>query len=105
MCARRMSSRRASPTSTRARARRLEPPMSADVVNGRSNARDPDAAAGGESTGAPSERSALITGLTGQDGSFLAELLLEKGYRVTGLVRSPAPSTLGCSEHLRGEVE
>jgi GDPmannose 4,6-dehydratase len=45
--------------------------------------------------------SALITGVTGQDGSFLAELLLEKGYRVTGVVRTlPAPS-LGCSEHLR----
>ena len=32
-------------------------------------------------------RSALITGITGQDGSFLAELLLEKGYEVHGMVR------------------
>jgi GDPmannose 4,6-dehydratase len=32
-------------------------------------------------------RKALITGITGQDGSYLAELLLEKGYRVSGLVR------------------
>jgi GDPmannose 4,6-dehydratase len=32
-------------------------------------------------------RKALITGITGQDGSYLAELLLEKGYRVNGLVR------------------
>jgi len=30
---------------------------------------------------------ALITGITGQDGSYLAELLLEKGYRVYGLIR------------------
>lgn len=30
---------------------------------------------------------ALITGITGQDGSYLAELLLEKGYRVHGLKR------------------
>ena len=30
---------------------------------------------------------ALITGITGQDGSFLAELLLEKGYEVHGIVR------------------
>ncbi len=30
---------------------------------------------------------ALITGITGQDGSYLAELLLEKGYEVTGVVR------------------
>jgi GDPmannose 4,6-dehydratase len=50
-------------------------------------------------------RSALITGLTGQDGSFLAELLVEKGYRVTGLVRGAPERTLGYSEHLRGTVE
>jgi len=36
------------------------------------------------------ERVALITGITGQDGSYLAELLLEKGYRVHGLVRRTA---------------
>ena len=44
--------------------------------------------------------SALITGISGQDGSYLAELLLARGYEVTGLVR-PGASTLGCSEHLR----
>ena len=49
--------------------------------------------------------SALITGVTGQDGSFLAELLLAKGYRVSGLVRGSPERTLGCAEHLRGEVE
>jgi GDPmannose 4,6-dehydratase len=49
--------------------------------------------------------SALITGITGQDGSFLAELLLEKGYAVTGLIRHAAEEPLGCSEHLRGRVE
>jgi len=48
---------------------------------------------------------ALITGLTGQDGSFLAELLLAKGYRVTGLLRSPPEDSLGCSEHLRERLE
>jgi GDPmannose 4,6-dehydratase len=57
---------------------------------------------------------ALITGVTGQDGSFLAELLLEKGYAVTGLVRGEGPAvdgngragrTLGCSEHLRERME
>jgi GDPmannose 4,6-dehydratase len=47
----------------------------------------------------------LITGLTGQDGSFLAELLLEKGYAVTGLVRGAPARPLGSSEHLRGQVE
>ena len=50
-------------------------------------------------------RTALITGLTGQDGSFLAELLLEKGYRVTGLLRGAPERSLGPSEHLRERVE
>ena len=53
----------------------------------------------------PTARSALITGITGQDGSFLAELLLEKGYSVTGLIRAGAEQSLGCSEHLRGRVQ
>jgi GDPmannose 4,6-dehydratase len=51
------------------------------------------------------EPSALITGLTGQDGSFLAEQLLERGYRVSGLIRGEPERPLGCSEHLRGRVE
>ena len=50
-------------------------------------------------------RRALITGLRGQDGSFLAELLLEKGYAVTGIVRDPVGGSLGCSEHLRAQIE
>ena len=41
----------------------------------------------GAGTLAPMSRRALITGITGQDGSYLAELLLEKGYEVHGLVR------------------
>jgi GDPmannose 4,6-dehydratase len=61
----------------------------------------------------PHERTALITGLTGQDGSFLAELLLDKGYRVTGLVRDADAGdgggrrrrSLGSAEHLSGQVE
>ena len=47
---------------------------------------------------------ALITGLTGQDGSFLAELLLAEGYDVAGVVRGGAERSLGCSEHLRADV-
>jgi GDPmannose 4,6-dehydratase len=51
-------------------------------------------------------RRALITGITGQDGSFLAELLLGKGYDVAGLVRDTAQdASLGCSEQLRAQVE
>lgn len=54
----------------------------------------------------PQDPSALITGLTGQDGSFLAELLLAKGYRVVGLVRGEeGERELGSAEHLRGQVE
>ncbi len=36
-------------------------------------------------------KKALITGITGQDGSYLAELLLEKGYKVHGVVRRSSP--------------
>jgi GDPmannose 4,6-dehydratase len=46
-------------------------------------------------------RRALITGITGQDGSYLAELLIEEDYEVYGLVRGPLERQLGCSEHLR----
>jgi GDPmannose 4,6-dehydratase len=53
----------------------------------------------------PAANSALITGLTGQDGSFLAELLLEKEYGVTGLVRGDAERSLGSSDHLRAQVQ
>lgn len=53
----------------------------------------------------PPASSALITGLTGQDGSFIAELLLEKDYAVTGLVRGARGQSLGSSEHLRERVE
>ena len=47
---------------------------------------------------------ALVTGLTGQDGSFIAELLLEKGYEVIGLIRRPPDDPLGSAEHLRDRV-
>lgn len=53
----------------------------------------------------PQSPSALVTGITGQDGSFLAELLLEKGYSVTGMTRAPRESSLGSSEHLRGQID
>jgi GDPmannose 4,6-dehydratase len=52
-----------------------------------------------------SSRGALITGLTGQDGSFLAELLLADGYEVTGMVRGGPSAPLRCAEHLRGRVD
>jgi GDPmannose 4,6-dehydratase len=50
-------------------------------------------------------KTALITGLTGQDGSYLAELLLSKGYRVCGLVRRSSGSNLGRLQHLSDRVE
>lgn len=50
-------------------------------------------------------KTAIITGITGQDGSYLAELLLEKGYKVYGFKRRTSSNSLGCSEHLVKEVE
>lgn len=45
-------------------------------------------------------KKALITGITGQDGSYLAELLLEKGYEVHGIVRRSAEHTTGRIDHI-----
>lgn len=45
-------------------------------------------------------KKALITGITGQDGSFLAELLLEKGYEVHGIIRRSSSFNTGRIEHL-----
>jgi len=50
-------------------------------------------------------RRALITGITGQDGSYLAELLLEKGYTVFGMVRRASKDNFGRLEHFRHRVE
>ena len=44
---------------------------------------------------------ALITGVTGQDGSYLAELLLDRGYEVHGLVRRSSTERFERIEHLR----
>src|SRR6266576_3629409 len=49
-------------------------------------------------------RSALITGVTGQDGSYLAELLLDKGYEVHGMVRRASTEKFERIEHLRDRV-
>ncbi len=49
-------------------------------------------------------KSALITGITGQDGSYLAELLLEKGYRVHGVVRRSSSFSTGRIDHLYRDV-
>jgi GDPmannose 4,6-dehydratase len=47
---------------------------------------------------------AIITGITGQDGSYLAELLLSKGYKVYGMVRRASTETSERIEHLRGKI-
>ncbi|HEV7586394.1 MAG TPA: GDP-mannose 4,6-dehydratase [Solirubrobacteraceae bacterium] len=49
-------------------------------------------------------RSALITGITGQDGSYLAELLLEKGYHVHGMVRRASTEKFDRIEHIRDRI-
>jgi GDPmannose 4,6-dehydratase len=48
---------------------------------------------------------ALITGITGQDGSYLAELLVEKGYHVTGVVRRSSAPNLWRVQHLLDRIE
>ena len=49
-------------------------------------------------------KKALITGLTGQDGSYLAELLIEKGYQVYGLVRRSSTSNLVRVNHFADDI-
>src|SRR5258708_23121813 len=50
-------------------------------------------------------KNALITGITGQDGSYLAEFLLKKGYRVYGLVRRTSTFNDERIRHLLGDIE
>ncbi|MEH1907519.1 GDP-mannose 4,6-dehydratase [Nostoc sp.] len=50
-------------------------------------------------------KKALITGLTGQDGSYLAELLLAKGYQVFGLVRRSSTSNLERISHFSDDIQ
>ncbi len=47
---------------------------------------------------------ALVTGITGQDGSYLAELLLEKGYEVVGMVRRASTESFERIEHIKGKI-
>jgi GDPmannose 4,6-dehydratase len=49
-------------------------------------------------------KTALITGITGQDGSYLAELLLERGYDVHGMVRRSSTEKFDRIEHLREKI-
>src|SRR6201982_2397993 len=51
-----------------------------------------------------SRRVALLTGITGQDGSYLAELLLDKGYDVHGMVRRASTEKFDRIEHLRDRL-
>ncbi len=53
---------------------------------------------------ADNKRSALLTGVTGQDGSYLAELLLDKGYDVHGMVRRASTEKFDRIEHLRDRI-
>ena len=48
---------------------------------------------------------AIITGVTGQDGSYLADFLLRQGYRVIGMVRRSSTVTFGRIQHIQDEIE
>lgn len=50
-------------------------------------------------------KNALITGITGQDGSYLAELLLEKGYNVYGLMRRKSVVDYGNVDHIKDKIQ
>jgi GDPmannose 4,6-dehydratase len=50
-------------------------------------------------------RTALVTGITGQDGSYLAEFLLSQGYRVVGMVRRSSTVNFERIKHIQNEVE
>lgn len=50
-------------------------------------------------------KSALITGITGQDGSYLAELLIEKGYRIYGMIRRLSTPNLSRIDHILDKIE
>lgn len=52
-----------------------------------------------------SKRSAIITGITGMDGSLLADYLLTQDYNVYGLKRRSSSNSLGNSQHLAGQIE
>ncbi len=52
-----------------------------------------------------STKTALITGITGQDGSYLAELMLEKGYRVVGMVRRSSTESFERIGHIKDKIE
>jgi GDPmannose 4,6-dehydratase len=51
------------------------------------------------------QKTALITGITGQDGSYLAEFLLEKGYRVVGMVRRTSTVNFDRIKHIQDQLE
>ena len=52
-----------------------------------------------------SGRTALVTGISGQDGSYIAELLLERGYRVVGIAHSPPSHPRPWVDHLRKRIQ
>lgn len=49
-------------------------------------------------------KTALITGITGQDGSYLAELLIEKGYEIYGLIRRTSTPNMARVEHIEDRI-
>ncbi len=51
------------------------------------------------------KRKAFITGITGQDGSYLAEILLEKGYDVYGMIRRSSSFNTARIDHIFGDIE
>ncbi len=59
----------------------------------------------GDAGAGMAQKTALITGITGQDGSYLAEFLLAQGYRVVGMQRRTSTETVGRIAHLLDKIE
>nr|XP_044629285.1 GDP-mannose 4,6 dehydratase isoform X1 [Equus asinus] len=76
------------------------PPPRAHGDMAHAPARCPGARGSGDGEMGKPRKVALITGITGQDGSYLAEFLLEKGYEVHGIVRRSSSFNTGRIEHL-----
>lgn len=51
------------------------------------------------------KKTAVVTGVTGQDGSYLAEKLFDEGYEIYGLKRRSSSNSLGCASHLENCIE
>ncbi len=79
--------------------------IKSDFIKNKENISERDIAGSGQNRGGSnSKKKALILGITGQDGSYLAELLLEKGYEVHGMIRKSATGNTKNIKHIIDKI-